>query len=92
MKWFYGLYPTDRIKIQDNYYYISDFFPEINIIFSIWILLYRCKSYYSKIKQKPFREVFSINQKTEVMVDSGAFGFYRSKCKNNINWSLKEVL
>ena len=84
MKWFYGLYPTDRIKLKGKYYYISNFFPEINIMFSIWPLLYRCSGYYKKIKRSSFRTLFSISDETEVIADSGAFGYHRSKMKDLI--------
>lgn len=92
MKWYYGLYPTDRIKIKNKYKYLSDFFPDINIMFSIWPLIYRCNHYLSKIKNDSFRHVFSIPNETEVIADSGAFGYHRLKNKCKLDWNLKIIL
>lgn len=92
MKWFYGLYPTDRIKINNKYYYISNFFPKINILFSVWPIISRCKSYYTKIKEASFREVFSIPHDTEVIADSGSFSYFRSKVKINFEWNLQKIV
>lgn len=92
MKWFYGLYPTDRIKIKNKYYYISNFFPKINILFSVWPIIFRCKSYYTKIQKASFREVFSIPHDTEVIADSGSFGYFRSKGKINVDWNLQKIV
>ncbi len=92
MKWFYGLYPTDRIRIKNVDHYISDFFPEINIMFSVWPLIYQCSHYLTKIKEKSFRTVFSIPNKTEVIADSGAFGYYRLKDRSKINLNLNLIL
>jgi len=92
MKWFYGLYPTDRLKIKNKYYYISDFFPHIKIMFSIWPLFSKCKSFLNKIQNYSFKVVFSIPKETEVIADSGAFGYYRSKNKYNISWNLQKIL
>ncbi len=83
MKWYFGLYPTDRIKINGKYFYISHFFPKIKIIFSIWPLISVCKSFYHKIKNSSFRTFFSIDSNTELILDSGAFGFYRLYNSNN---------
>lgn len=92
MKWFYGLYPTDRIKIDNKFYYISNFFPHIKILFSIWPLFSKCRSYWTKIQKSSFKEVFSIPNETEVIADSGAFGYYRSKNQINKLWDLKTIL
>lgn len=92
MKWFYGLYPTDRIKIKNDYYYISNFFPKINILFSIWPILSNCRYFFNKIKNASFRGVFSISKNTEVIADSGAFGYYRLKDKSKINLNLNSIL
>lgn len=92
MKWFYGFYPTDRIKINNKYHYISDFFPQINILFSIWPIISSHQYFYRKIKIKSFRRVFSIPEKTEVIADSGSFSYYRLKNNFGIQWNLKSIL
>lgn len=92
MKWYYGLYPTDRIKIKNTYYYISDFFPNISILFSIWPIIHNCKYFYEKIKKKPFRQVFSIPNNTKIILDSGSFGYYRSKNKIDLELGLNKIL
>ena len=69
MKWFFGLNPGDKVKIKDNYYYISDFFPSINILFNILYIIKENKLY-NKIKSKGFKREFSIKENL-VMADSG---------------------
>lgn len=76
MKWFYGLHPTDRIIFNNKSCFISDFFPHINILFSIWPIIYNHQYLYRKIKSKSFRKYFSINDNTELMADSGSFVVY----------------
>ncbi|MEJ2248658.1 MAG: hypothetical protein P8Y97_03240 [Candidatus Lokiarchaeota archaeon] len=75
-----------------KYYYISDFFPQINIMFSIWPIITNNSYIYKKIKNQSFRKYFTIPKKTEVMVDSGSFSYYRLKNKNIKEIKLNEIL
>ena len=79
MKWFFGLYPGDKVKIKGSYYYISDFFPEINILFNIYYILKKNKLY-KEIENYSFDKIFSIKN-NKVMADSGSFIYYRKNIK-----------
>jgi len=75
MKWFFGLYPGDKVKINGTYFYISDFFPDINILFNVFYILKKNKLY-NKIISQGFRNVFSIKDNL-ILVDSGSYIYYR---------------
>lgn len=92
MKWFYGLYPTDRIKIKGKYYYITNFLPKLNILFSIWPFISNCRFIYNKLKDKPFKTIFNISRNSEIIADSGSFSFYRLKNRNNMKLTLSKLI
>lgn len=75
MKWFFGLYPGDRVLINGSYHYISEFFPKINILFNSKYLIKK-NSLYKKVEELGFRELFSIYE-ADLFLDSGSYFYYR---------------